>query len=117
LHKLCMTNVTNNIYGLFELDTAGTVKYSKFVDGGAFLNPPSDLVGRNFFDDFAPFRNVEELRRRFRYFAKGSDRAQKFNLSCQVNGTPTEVKVMLTQISEREFDASEKLIIVDIRKL
>jgi len=105
------------IYGLFELDSAGTVMYSKIESGDYSAKGWTEFNGLNFFDEVAPFKNVEEFRRRFRYFVKGSDAAEKFNFICQFDEQPLEVKVMLTQISEREFDASSKLIIVDIRKV
>jgi photoactive yellow protein len=103
--------------GVFELDTAGTVMYSRVnpnVNAASFT-PSSDLVGRNFFDEVAPFKNIEEFRRRFRHFARGSDSAEKFTFTCQFEEHPAEMKVMLTRISEREFDEDKKLIIVDIR--
>jgi photoactive yellow protein len=112
-----MSEATDGIFGLFELDTAGTVKYSRIEAGNAMLNSSSGLIGLNFFDEVAPFKNTEELRQRFRYFANSSTAAEKFNFSCHFNGSPTEVKVMLTQINEREFDANSKLIILDIRKV
>jgi len=111
-----MTNVSSGNMGLFELDTAGTVMYSRVNPGiYAATTPPSDFVGRNFFEEVAPFKNVEEFRRRFRHFACGSDSAEKFTFTCQFEERPAEVKVMLTRISEREFDEAKKLIIVDIR--
>ena len=101
--------------GLFELDTAGTVMYSRVNPGVYAASASSDFIGRNFFDEVAPFKNVEEFRRRFRHFAHGSDSAEKFTFTCQFEERPAEMKVMLTRISEREFDEDKKLIIVDIR--
>ena len=113
-----MKSLPAEIYGLFELDSVGTVMYSKIESSGDYsAKGRAEFVGRNFFDEVATFTNVEEFRRRFRYFAGGSDPAAKFNFICQFDEQPLEVKVMLTQISEREFDAKYKLIIVDIRKI
>ena len=111
-----MINATSGNMGLFELDTAGTVMYSR-VNPNVYesVAPPSDFVGRNFFEEVAPFKNVEEFRRRFRHFACGSDSAEKFTFTCEFEERPAEMKVMLTRISEREFDEDKKLIIVDIR--
>lgn len=110
--------LSTDIYGLFELDSAGTVKYSKIESpGDASRNGRKEFIGLNFFDEVAPFKNVDEFRRRFRYFAKSSDSAEKFNFICQFDEQPLEVKVMLTQICEREFDPATKLFIVDIRKI
>lgn len=107
-----------NVFGLFELDLAGTVKYSRVDRSNSSGNLPSDLTGLNFFDEVAPFGQTEELRRRFRYFARGTDAAQKFTFTCEAaEQQPLEVKVMLTQINEREYaGGQERMIIVDIRR-
>lgn len=112
-----MNNVPAKIFGLFELDLFGTVLYSRIDASNSSVNLPRDLIGLNFFDEIAPFGKTEELRRRFRYFAKGSDSAEKFTFTDFSGETSSEVKVMLTQISEREYNGSEKFIIVDIRKI
>lgn len=104
------------MYGLFELDPSGTVLYAKTQFGMSSADEKKKFVGLNFFDEFAPFIKVEEFQRRFRCFAKGSDAAEKFSFVCEFDEQPLEIKVLLTQISEREFDVCSKLIIVDIRK-
>ncbi len=108
-----MANSTAQVFGLFELDTAGTVRYSKVDPRTSGIGAPTNLIGRNFFDEFA----AAEIQRRFRYFAKSSEAAEKFTYTYLNDQQPVEVKVMLTHISQREFDAQEKLIIVDIRKV
>jgi hypothetical protein len=113
-----MRNVSTDNMGLFELDTAGTVMYSRVnpsIYAASTNASSSDFIGRNFFDEVAPFKNVEEFRRRFRHFACGSNSAEKFTFTGQFEERPAEMKVMLTRISEREFDEDKKLIIVDIR--
>lgn len=112
-----MKEVSAKIFGLFELDSFGTILYSRIDAGNSSVNLPRDLIGRNFFDEIAPFGRTEEFRRRFRYFAKGSDSAEKFTFTDYSDEDSSEVKVMLTQISEREYNGSEKFIIVDIRKI
>ncbi len=112
-----MSEAAAKIYGLFELDLAGTVLYSRIDARNSSVNLPANLIGLNFFDEIAPFGKTEELRRRFRYFAKGADSADKFTFTDYSGECSSEVKVMLTQISEREYNGSEKFIIVDIRKI
>lgn len=111
-----MINASAKVFGLFELDLMGTVMYSKVDSNYSSLNLPPSLIGLNFFDEVAPFQNSEEIRRRFRYFAKGSEAADKFTFTYDAEEHPVEVKVMLTQINEREYNGSEKFIIVDIRR-
>lgn len=112
-----MPNSTARIFGLFELDTAGTVMYSKVDPHTSSVNPATSLIGRNFFDELASFENVAEIHQRFRYFAKGSDAAEKFTFTYLYERQPVAVKVMLMQISQREYDERGKVIIVDIIKV
>lgn len=112
-----MINSSAKVFGLFELDVMGTVMYTRVDSKDSSVNLPLDLIGLNFFDEVAPSADSEELRQRFRYFAKGSDSAEKFTFTSQVDEQPTEVKVLLTQIREREYNGNEKFIIVDIRKV
>ncbi len=112
-----MLNRTAQIFGLFELDAAGTVMYSKIDAPPDGIGLPADLVGRNFFDEIAPFENDAEIHRRFYCFAKSSDAAEKFTFTYSGEQPPIEIKVMLTQVRQREYDERGKLIIVDIRKV
>ncbi len=112
-----MKQFSARIFGLFELDLYGTVLYSRLDANGSSGDLPTSLIGLNFFDELAPFGKAEEFRQRFRYFAKGTDSADKFTFTDGSDETGAEIKVMLTQISEREYNGSEKFIIVDIRKI
>lgn len=103
------------IFGLFELDPAGTVMYSRIDPQTKYFRTSESLIGRNFFDEIAPSESGAEIQKRFRYFAKGSDPAEKFTFTCFSGQQPVEIKVMLTQISQREYHERGKLIIVDIR--
>lgn len=105
-----MTNALLNLFGLYELDQTGKIKYSRSEN-------VENVVGLNFFDEVASFNNVEEFRRRFCRFAGGFDTAEKFTFICQFDEHPLSVKVLLTQVSEREYDANDRLIIVDIRRI
>ncbi len=104
------------VFGCFELDSAGTVLYSKVEADGVFGTRQASVVGQNFFDKVALFDNVEEFRGRFKYFTKNSDSVNKFNFTCQFEKESLPIKVMLIQINEREHSEKTKLFVVDIRK-
>lgn len=114
-----MINKSSDMIGLFELDTAGNIRYLRTASSSIAVNETSDSVGRNFFDEIAPLKNIEDLRRRFRYFVQNSEEAQKFNFICEFDDNTAEVKVLLTQIyqNERELNSHDKLIIMDIREV
>lgn len=105
------------LFGLFELDAAGTVLYSRIEpdeDGDAI--PPS-VAGRNFFDEVAQFKNAEELRRRIGDFANGDGQADNFHFTCRCDDGPLLVKVLLARIRERSDGAHTKSILVHMRKV
>ncbi|MDX6693482.1 MAG: hypothetical protein QOF02_1085 [Blastocatellia bacterium] len=105
------------LFGLFELDTAGTVLYSRIEldDGGDGITP--DVAGRNFFNDIAPLENVEEFRRRISDFTRSEAQADSFHLSCRLSDGPLPVKVLLARICERSNGTRTKSILVHIRKI
>lgn len=106
-----------NVCGLFELDAAGTIMYSKVLADNFTFNQSKKFVGSNFFDDLVQFDNVEDFRNRFRSFLQSADPIDKFNFTCHFNQSPVELKVMLTYVHEREYNGNSKLVIVDIRKV
>lgn len=104
-------------FGLFELDPAGTVLYSRPEPDGEADAVAPDAAGRNFFDEVAPFENAEELRRRIAAFSKGEGQADSFHFTCQCDGGPQPVKVLLARIRERSNGRKMKSILVHIRKV
>ncbi len=104
------------LFGLFELDSDGKIIYSRDFSKLGFAATNVALVGRNFFDEVAPFNNVEEFRRHFKYFVKSDQPTENFIFDCQYDGAVISVKVKISQVSEREFDERKNLFIVDIRE-
>lgn len=105
------------LFGLFELDPAGNVLYSRPEpdEGGHGIAP--DVAGRNFFDHVARFENGEELRRRIAAFANGDGQADSFHFTRPCDGGPRSVKVLLARIRERSDGQRTKSILVHIRKV
>ena len=101
------------LFGLFELDPAGTVVYSRTEPGGIV----PDMAGRNFFEEAAPFGNAEELRRRIADFTRGEGQAENFHFTCQFEDGPLHVKVLLARIRERSNGQGTKSVLVHIRKV
>jgi len=101
--------------GLFEISDAGTVLYCRTGEG-IFLDG-STAVGRNFFDEVAPFENTEELRRHFNYFIKCDFSSENFTFTCRVKNQDIPAKIKLVRVSELANNERVKTTIVDIRKL
>jgi hypothetical protein len=105
------------LFGLFELDPAGTVLYSRVepdVDAGAAA--PS-IAGQDFFSEVASFSNAEELRRRIGAFTSSEAQADNFHFTCLCDGGPLPVKVLLARVRERSNGRHTKSVLVHIRKV
>ncbi|HEY0404157.1 MAG TPA: hypothetical protein VGC89_00410 [Pyrinomonadaceae bacterium] len=105
------------LFGLFELDPAGNVLYSRIEPDGDNNAVAPDVAGRNFFDDVAPQESAEELRRRITVFTHSEVQADNFHFSCQCGDGPLLVKVLLARICERSNGRQTKSILVHIRKI
>lgn len=105
------------LFGLFELDSAGTVLYSRIETDGRSSAAAPDVAGHNFFDEVAPFENAEELRQRISSFTHGEVQADNFQFTCQFNDAFLPVKVLLARIGERTNGNHTKSILVHIRKI
>jgi hypothetical protein len=104
------------LFGLFELDPAGTVLYSRVEPDGEPPGSSPDFAGRNFYEEVAPFGNVEELRGRVARFAEGPRPADGFSFDCQYEGGPLPVRVLLARVRERSSRERTKSVLVHIRK-
>ncbi len=115
-------NVSDNItsqplFGLFELDSAGKILYSRVESDGIVDNRKGSVTGLNFYDEVVTFKNVGEFRRHLDQFTVGGDSVGNFDFVCRFDDGCEQVKVRLVRVSEREFDGRAKLTIVDIRKV
>jgi hypothetical protein len=108
--------VEQKFFGLVELGADGTVLYSRIETDGVRPFPATNITGRNFYSEVAPFRNVGEFQERLDSFTRGSQQADSISFICQYGDGPVRVKVLLARIRERSADAVTKSILVHIRK-
>lgn len=108
------------LFGLFELDDAGTVLYYRIEPGGETDEETGgtspDMAGHNFYDEVAPFENVEEFRRHVTQFTRGESPADSFNFDCRYEDCAQPVKVLLARIRERLNHDRTKSVLVHIRR-
>lgn len=105
------------LYGLVEIDRAGTVLYARFEGEAAASFSAPDATGRNFYAEVAPFQNVGEFRQRLEDFRKDSQPALSLDFTCQYDDGPLPVRVLLARIRERSEQRDvTKSILVHIRK-
>lgn len=105
------------LYGLFELDPAGTVLYSRMeTEGEARAARGADISGLNFYEQVASFENVEEFRQRVTQFTRGTSPADNFTFDCLYEGRALSIKVLLARMLERLEQNRAKSVLVHIRK-
>jgi hypothetical protein len=108
---------TRKLFGLVELDSAGTVLYTRFEpDGSQQFGGAADYTGRNFFTEVAPFRNVVEFRNQLDSFSRGSQAAYSIDFTCDYEDGPLPVRILLARIRECSRTDVTKSILVHIRK-
>ena len=107
---------THTLFGLVELDPAGTVLYSR-PDGAGKGDSP-DVCGCNFYTEVAPFENVEEFREYLSGFARGESPAHSFTFDCRfADGEVVPVRVLLARMRQRADGRPTESVLVHIRKI
>ena len=108
---------TQKLFGLVELDAAGTVLYTRIEpDGLPRSGAAHDYTGQNFYTEVAPFRNVAEFRKRLDDFSRGSQPAHTLDFTCDYEDGPLLVRVLLARIRECSEAEVTKSILVHIRR-
>ncbi len=102
---------------LFELSDSGTILYCRTNLDQQLNRTSKDAVGRNFFDEVAPFENAEELRPLLNRFVKSDYLTERFTFACRIKNRIVPTKIMLVRVSEQSGGECGKKTIVDIRKI
>lgn len=105
--------MTEQIFGIYELDGTGTILYSRQYDAERAL-PREAMIGRNFFDPIIG-ECGESLLRRFRSFVKSGQSVDSFLLS-HTGEKELNAKVLMTRGHEKHDDISAGIFILDIRQ-
>ena len=104
------------LLGLFELDGTGKVLYYRKDSDEERGVASLDMAGHNFYDEVAPFENVEEFRRFVTEFIRGPKAADSFDFDCHYEDSDHPVRVLLARICERVNRNETKSILVHIRR-
>ena len=112
-----LTLSRQNLFGLLELDAAGTVLYSGIVTEGGSDGSPANMTGHNFYSEVASFLNVEEFHQRLDTFDRGSEYANSFVFNCDYEDGAVPVRVLLARIRERTNGDHARSLLVHIKKV
>jgi hypothetical protein len=103
------------LFGLFELDDAGTILYSRPGENGGQQDGHS-VVGKNFFDELGGIDNDDLLRRHFRKFLESNRPVDSFIFDGVFSETPVRAKVLMARGYEAREDSASGIVIMDIKK-
>jgi hypothetical protein len=105
------------LFGLFELDSAGTVLYTCLEsDGAGRFGGMPDYTGRNFYTEVAPFKNVAEFRSQLDTFRQGAQTAYSIDFICDYEDGPLPVRLLLARIRERSQTDVTRSILAHIQR-
>lgn len=104
------------LFGLLELDAAGTVLYSRLEGDSELGNLETNVAGLNFFSEVASFLNVTEFHQRLDTFNRSSEQANSFIFNCDYADGAVLVRVLLARIRERTNGDQRKSLLVHIKK-
>lgn len=106
----------HKLFGLLELDGAGTVLSSALSSDDKAEGSAADVAGLNFYAEVAAFANVEEFHQRLDAFNRSGDQAYGFEFSCDYEDGAVPVRVLLARIRERKTGEQAESLLVHIRK-
>lgn len=101
--------------GFFELDDAGTVRFSSCIANAIGTGSRETIIGQNFFES-AAFRNSDELRRHFRRFIESREAADTFTFDCCLGTSVIHTKVTFTRAFQTEFFPPESIVMLSIKE-
>jgi hypothetical protein len=104
------------LFGLLELDAAGTVLYSKLESDGNLDGSTAKVTGLNFFSEVAPFMNIAEFHQRLEAFNRSTEQAYSFVFHCDYKDGAVPVRVILARIRERSNECRTKSLLIHIKR-
>lgn len=106
-----------DIFGLFELDDQGTIRYSRRQNGvGLSISASDDLLGMDLFRDVARFENRDVLREHFRRFVTGSKPAENFSFDLIEGSRTIRSAIRMTRGLEADAAQRSEIVIINIKK-
>lgn len=95
-------------FGLFELDSAGTViRYSPASESAPAVEA-RDVWGRNFFAEIAPVEEVVGFRLRFHSFMASGQAVERFTTTFRHAEQTIKVQIMMAHITEKSENGRRK---------
>ena len=106
----------SEVFGLYELADDGTILYSRPRVADGLHDPQPGIIGRDFFRDVFPCRNIDDLRRHFRRFITEAKPNDTFVFDGLFEEEIVRAKILMTRAFEHDQDHAGGIVIMDIRR-
>jgi hypothetical protein len=102
------------LFGFFELDDSGIVRYSRPISGRRVADDGAQLIGHNFFEQVG-LQNGDDLKRYFRRFIHSHRAADSFTFDCLFSDEVVKARIVMTRAFQTEHFPPEGIVLMDIR--
>jgi hypothetical protein len=104
------------IFGIYELDTAGTILYLRPHENNPPMAADRSIVGRNFFEAIEVSENAGWVRDHIKNFMSGQVSVDSFIFEGFDETAPVKTRILMTRGHETRDDALCAIVIMDIKK-
>lgn len=104
------------LFGLYELDTAGTILYRRPYEGNIALAADHSVVGENFFEALEVSENGNLVRNHLKNFISSRRSVDSFIFDGFDETALVKTKILMTRGHETQGDALSAIVIMDIKK-
>jgi hypothetical protein len=108
--------VLEPLFGLLELDAAGTVLYYNSERDTSVEAQTRDIVGRNLFADITPAPDAGELERQIGNFRRSESPSRSLNFTFHYDRGDVHARILLARIRERSEQGGRESMLVHIRR-
>lgn len=99
-------------FGLMQLDGGGKImRYSPANESSPAI-PPTEVIGRNFFADIAPVREVLEVKNRFLAYMVFGNSVQRLTLKFPHTGVVIKVQLVMARLTSDGGMGDERIALV-----
>ncbi len=99
-------------FGLFELDSAGTVIHYSPQKHEKVNAQKENIVGRNFFDDLIAVAEASDLKTRFHAFMAEGSSVERFTVNFPFIESIIKVQIVMAHITEQSENGRKQFALI-----
>lgn len=99
-------------FGLFELDSAGTVIHYSPRKSVEMSVQKENVLGRNFFDDLIAVAEASDLKSRFHTFMAEGSSVERFTVNFPFIESSIKVQIVMAHITEQSENGRKQFALI-----